>query len=122
MNDPHQTQRLIAKLLRKRTDKYEALTWLTEAPDPSKRNLAEWPHRESVGWIRDLYARGAQQVWAVGFDRNLPYESINALIITLPDDPARRASVFASANEQIQRQGFEPEEDHDQPHLYIWFD
>lgn len=122
MSDRERTEQLIARHLRQRKDKYEALAWLTEAPDPSKRSLAEWTNRESVRRIRELYARGAREIWAVAFDRNLPYESIHTLIIALPDDPSRRAAVFATADNLIQLQGYDPEPDHGQQHLYIWFD
>lgn len=88
----------------------------------SRRYLAEWSLDESVRVVEQLYAAGALQVWAVAFDRNLPYESINTLIIALPDKRDPRARALELANQNKTRQGFDTEQDCGQTHLHLWFD
>ena len=122
MHDREHTECLIAKLLRKRKDKFEALSWLKASTDKSKRNLAEFTPKQSIKWIQQLYARGATEVWAVRIGRNPPYESIDTLIVTLPDDPGARLAVFRWTNAQAMSDGFDPDEDYGQRHLYVWFD
>jgi hypothetical protein len=122
MDDREETERRIAKLLRKRKDKFEALAWLNERSEASDRGLSEWNWEESVRMIRQLYDVGAREVWAVEFGRNPPYESIHTLVVTLPDEPAARRAVFGWVNEQTVRQGFEAEEDYGQRHVSVWFD
>jgi len=126
-------RRLVSELL-KRKDKVEALSWLKGSSltleESSKykgrvksyRNLAEWPTEQSVAWIQELYTRGAMKVWAVNFDRNQPYESINTLIVTLPEERKMRRAVFEWTNKQIMEDGFDPEDDCGQRHLFVWFD
>jgi hypothetical protein len=122
MRQREHEEKLIARLLRKK-DKVEALSWLEGIHASSNRNLAEWTTAESIARIRGLYGSGAREVWAVQFDRNLPYESINTLIVTLPDDAAERAKVFEWVREQAMVQGFEETEpDAGQRHLRVWFD
>jgi len=113
---------LIQKLLRKKKDRFEALAWLKGSHAQSQRNLSEWTNAQSVEMVQQLYGCGAAEVLAVRFDRNPPYESINTLIVALPADSVKRFAVFEWANEQIEKQGFDPEEDYGQPYLYIWFD
>ena len=122
MTEREETENLIAKLLRKRKDKFEALAWLKGGTAQSKRYLAELTNHQSVRLIKRAYDAGVVEVWAVGFARNAPYESIYRLVITLPEDRVKRKATFKWANEQIERQGFEPESDYGQRHLYIWFD
>ena len=122
MTDREHTERLIEEHLRQRTDKFEALSWLRAGNPKSYRYLAEWTNEESIKLIEQAYRCGATEVWAVKFDRNPPYESINTLIVTLPDDPTARDAVFGWANDQSEEQGFDPEEDYGQSHLYLWFD
>jgi hypothetical protein len=115
-------ERLIAKHLRQWKDKFEALSWLKSGADPSHRNLAEWSNDESIRVVQQVYDAGAKEVWAVAFDRNPLYESINTLIVSLPEDPMARHGVFRWAGAQAQRDGFTADEDYGQSHLYVWFD
>lgn len=121
MDDRERTEARINKLLARR-DKREALSWLRGGNEKSYRFLAEWTTEESLELIEQLYQAGAKEVWAVRFDRNPPYESINTLIVTLPDDPEARERVFAWSNEQAEGQGFDSDEDYGQQHLFVWFD
>jgi hypothetical protein len=109
------------------TDKIEAVSWLGDSNDASYRFLAEWSNEESLDLIRDLYSRGAEKVWAMEFDVNPPYESINTLLVALPvaASPAafeKRAAVFNWASERMVAQGFDPIEDAGQQYLCLWFD
>ncbi len=119
MTDREETERLIQKLLRKRKDKFEALSWLKERDTKSVQYLAEYPPEASIKVIKEIYRSGAKEVWAVQFDRNLQYESINTLIITLPEDPTKRGTVFRWAHNQAEQEGFDPDVDYGQSHLYV---
>jgi hypothetical protein len=110
------------KGLLKNKRKAEALSWLKGGNKKSYRYLAEWTTEQSIEWVECLYERGAAEVWAVEFDRNAGYESINTLIVTLPPDKKKRRSVLELTNRQIHDDGFDPEEDYGQRHLYVWFD
>jgi len=114
-------ERSVAKRLRQRNDKFEALEWLKGSNPKSDRNLAEWPLARSVQFVQTLYKSGATEVLAVQFDRNPPYESINTLLIALPDTSTARLAVFALCNDQITKQGFDPAEDYGQTHIELWF-
>jgi hypothetical protein len=114
-------ENLIAKLLRKK-DKFEALSWLEKSGASEHRNVAELTNAQSIELIRELYMRGATKVWAVKFDRSLPYESINTLIVELPIDSLQRMAVFDWEKEQAERQGFDVHDDYGQHFLHVWFD
>jgi hypothetical protein len=103
-------------------DKQEALSWLKAGTAKSVRYLAELEPKESILLVEELYAAGAVEVWAVAFDRNPPYESINTLIIGLPRDRYAREMVFHWAAKQARKQGFDAFEDYGQRHLFVWFD
>ena len=118
MDSKEHTERVIAKHLRQRKNKFEALAWLKESGGDEYHSLAEWSNEESVEQVERLYAAGAREVWAVAFDKNLPYESINTLILTLPENAAARNAVFGWVNDHVQRQGLDTEEDYGQSHLY----
>ena len=122
--DPESRQKisdLIDKLIRNK-DKHEALAWLRGSKTGSYRYISEWTNKKSVAWIKTLYEAGAPEAWAVEFARNAGYESITVLIVMLPTDGVVRAKVFDFANAQIQAEGFDPEDDYGQLHLYLWFD
>jgi hypothetical protein len=111
-------ERTIGELL-KSEEKAEALAWLKGGAEKECRNIAEWTTRRSVEWVRALYRRGAVEVWAVRFSG---FESINTLVVTLPKDKKKRRAVLEWTNRQIEDDGFDPEEDYGQSHLYVWFD
>lgn len=122
MESRDDTEQMIKELLQS-DEKVEALSWLKGSNKKSHRNLAEWTTEESVQLVQEIYDCGATKVWAVRFDRNPPYESINTLILELPADKKKRRAVFDWSNTKMEEQGFDtPTEDYGQRHVFLWFD
>ncbi|MCS6897214.1 MAG: hypothetical protein NZM29_04510 [Nitrospira sp.] len=101
----------------------EARTWLEGGP-PGSRTLGEaGDPEESRELVEELYRLGAERVTAVDI---MQYESgeenTGTLVITLPDDPVRRAALFARCGELAREQGFDPEDDLGQKHLLVMLD
>ena len=88
----------------------------------SYRYLSEWENERSIKWIDHSYKCGATEVVAVEFARNAGYEAATILIVTLAEDSAARAKVFAFLDEQTRADGLDPEGDYGQAKVFKWFD
>jgi hypothetical protein len=113
--------KLIRKLL-KSPSQSEALSWLQNAGD-EVRTLGELSsNEESVSLVENLYSLGAVKVLAVEIDHYPEGQNSGKLIVELPSDPQKRAQLFRSVGEHVERRGFERDKDTDQCHLFLWLD
>lgn len=98
----------------------EALAWLRSGPENS-RNLGEFDPSESVELVEIIYGLGAVEVIAVdiGTSMGRDFESSNELVVRLPPDPAKRASLFEFHGRQARSVGFESEPDWGQSCIYM---
>jgi hypothetical protein len=114
-------ERTIQGFLRQK-EKFEARAWLEGGGKKSVRFIGEMPPEQSVEFVEELYRLGAKEVLAVKIDRNMPYESINTMIVALPSDPNARRKIFSFEGKRTGSEGFDPYEDYGQSHLHVWFD
>lgn len=103
----------------------EALAWLRA--NESESALASNRFQETgnaVRFVKKLYDAGAEKVL-------IPQDSIHAdeyetyadaLVVTLPDDPERRARVLELCAPEIARQGGSPDELAGENQVYLWWD
>jgi len=81
---------------------------------------------KSLALIEDGYAAGAVRVTAVEIE-DYPdiaggMQTTSRLVVTLPDDPVKRASALAWAGKVAEDQGFDPETDMGQRYVFLFFD
>lgn len=110
----------------------EALSWLQEASDPEERIISggdgsetAWLRNEALSIVQELYGFGAICVTAVeieGRTENAEHQDTSTLIVELPDDAAKRRSLFAWAAGFARGTGWEPKMDTGQKHLLVWRD
>ncbi|MDH4044016.1 MAG: hypothetical protein OEW06_06095 [Gemmatimonadota bacterium] len=109
--------------------RYEARTWLaTNAnPYPLASNRFE-SATAGAAFVDSLYALGADTVYVMNVQEDSAWVAreggpyADALLIRLPDTPESRQSLFARGAREARAEGFEPEADHDQRYLYLWWD
>lgn len=100
----------------------EVLEWLQEGA--AARTLGELPTREgSIALAKEIYALGATNVTTVSIHR-YPNgeENSGKLILSLPNQKTVRKKLFAWAAEWAQEQGYDPELDTGQKHLFVMLD
>lgn len=110
----------------------EALAWLSEANDPEERTISggdgsetAWLVDEATDIVNELYACGAACVTAVKIDGLLEgatHQDTSTLIVELPQDMGKRASLFAWGAGFARGTGWEPAADEGQKHLLVWRD
>jgi hypothetical protein len=90
----------------------EARSWLK---DNARASVGIWDHRGSVAAVEDLYARGAQRVYAL---IDAP-DRAEILVVVLPKDRAARKRLFAWEADLARRKGEGPSADENQNYLYL---
>lgn len=100
----------------------EVLEWLQEGP--ATRTLGELATREaSIELVKEVYDLGASKVMAVKIDRYPDgQENTGKLVICLPKEKVARKKLFAWAAEKAEKQGYDPEPDAGQKHLFVMLD
>src|SRR5947209_20411982 len=111
---------VVKKLLRKRGNA-EALSWLQAGGAVVHRGLSELSNAQSIALVKRVYQWGAANVIAANIKINSPYESTGTLLVALPEDPSKRASLFEKINEDGAQRGWDPETDAGQSHLLMFF-
>jgi hypothetical protein len=111
---------LVAKLLQSRR-KAEALRWLSGSQPSRRRALGRFKGANpSVNLVKELYAAGAIRVIAVDIEsRPTGSQWTEKLIIELPSDANRRASIFRWCKRQGAKAGYSPQHDAGEKHLYL---
>ena len=99
-------------------EREEAQSWLMGGEE---RSIFEFSPDESLAMIQELYALGANEVWAVGIDKEPDMESTDTLVVALPTDVDERVPVFRWVNDYAQECGFDPTPDQGQSHLLAYF-
>jgi hypothetical protein len=90
----------------------EAKAWLGE---PNKRRgFFKWGREAPLKFVNDLYAKGAKKVTVAEIENDPDLGEVGThLVVTLPDEPARRKAVLDLINEQFADED-EPRKDHGQ--------
>jgi hypothetical protein len=103
----------------------EARSWLKTSENESalaSNRFLETPN--ALRFVEQLYAAGAVKVI-------VPKSSIrddgvevyaDALVVTLPDDPAKRQQVWKLCAAEIKREGFDPGKPDASGHVFLWWD
>jgi hypothetical protein len=100
----------------------EARAWLQKA-GPETTLGEEMFHEESVGFVEELYALGAQAVHAVEIaGQGTGFENTGKLVIELPDTAEERKAVLALCDEIAESMGFDPEPDIGQRYRFVMLD
>jgi len=111
-------------------DAAEALAWLQEARAPDDRTISGgdgkgWRGAKALAVVRELYRLGAVCVTAVeisGRVEGARQQDTSTLIVELPDDRTKRASLFAWQAEFARKLDWDPTPDDGQDYLLIWRD
>jgi len=105
----------------KKSDAVDALTWFKD-PYGGPKRLGALSNDEGLAFAHKLDARGATRVVAVGVTAVKgaePYERAEGLVVGLPDDPAKRLSLFELYARQCHAAGVRPRPDADQKYLHL---
>jgi len=110
----------------------EAVQWLKSQNDSSEARewmervgrdygvIHEMSHEESVEVIEEAYARGAVLAEVLGKLSDIASEnSVDMLLITLPEDKKDREALFELEEQVAQMTGFEPSVDEGQDHILL---
>jgi hypothetical protein len=111
---------LVSKLLRSRL-KGEALRWLSGSEATKRRSLGDFRGaKSSVQLVNELYEAGAKKVIAVEI-KTTPSGSqrTEKLILELPSETGKRASVFKWCKRHRSQIGYSPEQDGGEQCMYI---
>lgn len=100
----------------------EALSWLQGSTDSCERALGEMTYDEAVAEIQKLYALGATKVWVVEIEEDEDLEESGKLVVELPKNKESRADVFEWSAYWATTQGFDPETDTGQAHVFVMLD
>ena len=101
----------------------EARAWL-QGGTSQLRTLGELPSNQaSIDLVDGVYELGAKKVTAIGIVCYEPGdENTGKIVVTLPDDKIARERLFNWCAEQARAQGFDPEEEVGQEHLFVSLD
>ena len=101
----------------------EAQSWLEESTVEDFRSLSEHETtEESLALVKELYAAGATTVLAVEINEYEWGQNSGRLVIELPMDSSSRAAVLQIVNDIGRSQGFDPEHDIGQSHVFAMLD
>lgn len=101
----------------------EALTWSREASDDIRRTIYEFDNARSAQIIEEIYELGALKVMAVDIDSEPDIgETTDTLIVTLPDEPSKRASLLRYENRLARWTGMGGTADRGQKYMLLWWD
>jgi antitoxin component YwqK of YwqJK toxin-antitoxin module len=98
----------------------EALGWLKESDGILGEGLAG---AEAIGFVELFYKAGAEEVIAIGIDKDPDVgESAGKLVVKLPEDAGRRKKVLRICNSLNREVGFEAERDVGQRFVIVALD
>jgi hypothetical protein len=107
------------------TEGPEARAWLRKSQNESALASNRFPEtRDALAFVQELYRAGAVKVI-------VPHDSItddgvevyaDALVVTLPDDPAKRQRVWKLCARELEREGDKPPPSTDEKHVFLWWD
>ncbi len=101
----------------------EVIAWLKGGTDNDFRSLGELTtNEESTTFAEQIYIAGAAEVVAVEIDKYPEGQNTGKLVIRLPDDTDARRAVFEWLGDIGSEQGFDPEKDNGQAHLFVMLD
>ncbi len=106
----------IDRLLASRTD--SAALWLQ---GPGERTLGEFDPNLSAHLVTEIEELGTVEILAVEIEDIMGSEdqTASSLILRLPPDPKRRAQLFSFVRAYTRSEGFDPEPDYGQEHLFL---
>ncbi len=100
----------------------EVVEWLSGEPK-GQNTLGELAtNKESLKLARKLYSIGAVKVLAIEIGKNERGENSGKLVIVLPSEPEPRKRIFRWSSKQAREQGFDPDVDIGQEHLFVMLD
>ena len=110
------------------SDAAEALAWLREAP--TQRSITGgdgegWRGREAIAVVEKLYDLGAVCVTAVEISGRVERardQDTSALIVELPSEEQKRASLFTWHADFVRELGWDPTPDGGQKYMLVWRD
>ncbi len=103
----------------------EALSWLrknhNESALASNRFLET---RNAIRFVQQLYGAGAQRVIvpAATIQNDGEETYADALVVTLPADPAKRQSVWKLCAQELRREGGKPADQANEDQVLLWWD
>jgi hypothetical protein len=101
--------------------KAEALGWLKESG--TNNTLGELGTTgESIALVQAAYEAGALEVLAIEIDGYGDFENTGKLIVKLPTEKGARNRVLHWCGRIAVEQGFDPEEDTGQTHVFVMLD
>lgn len=110
----------------------EALSWLQETGELDLRTISgsngsddEWPAEVAIQIVQELYSLGAVKITAIeieGRDQPDAMQYTSTLIIELPQESAKRVSLFAWSAGFARATGWDPPTDEGQKYLLLWRD
>src|SRR5262245_40215945 len=101
----------------------EARKWLTERKNGEVRTLGELESAdESLAFVEELYAAGAQKVMAVEIDISNAGQNTGKLVIELHPEAKWRKRCFEIQGTIARKQGYDPTPDVGQKYLFIMLD
>ena len=80
---------------------------------------------EGAAFVDALYAAGASRVVIASESiqaEGPKWQHADAIRVVLPDDPAKREALFRMLNHEVEKEGFDLEDDRGQPVFYMWWD
>ena len=108
---------------------YEARGWLASNSNPYPLASNRFDSAgAAAAFVDSLYALGADTVYVLNVRKHSgsasredePYA--DALLIRLPEEPQARTALVARVAREVRGEGMEPERDHGQRYLYLWWD
>lgn len=108
---------------------YEARQWLADNAGPSPLASNRFGEKENaIAFVEQLYQAGARAVYVVNImndpqtirDEGGPYA--DSLVVMLPEDKDKREKLFELIGAESRREGFDPDKDHGQKELFLWWD
>lgn len=100
----------------------EVIEWLSGEPKGQNALGELTTNKESLKLARKLYSIGSVKVFAIEIGKNEQGENSGKLVIVLPADSEPRKRIFRWSNKQAREQGFDPDVDIGQEHLFVMLD
>ena len=109
----------------------EALSWLKQNKNESALASNRFEETENaIRFVQELYSAGAARVIVPencirSDEQTLQWERgpyADALFVTLPADEPQRKAVLAICAREIEREGFDPDQNLQGDLIYLWWD
>jgi len=103
----------------------EALSWLRKSRNESALASNRFLEtRNAIRFVQQLYSAGAVRVIvpAATIQNDGEETYADALVVTLPTDPAKRQSVWKLCEQELRREGWKPAEQSNEERVLLWWD